>query len=96
MFNLIEIGKPFVTNYLNKKSYLKEYNGSDEIDFTVHGIHHQRISEEISTLRDDYNEIVILFGYITFFSVAAPVTPFICFILIYIEVRLFNKILEIR
>lgn len=75
-------------NYLNKKDYISNYPKGHEIDFTPHGIHHQKIAEEFSTLRDDYNEMVIQFGYLTFFSVAAPITPFICFLLTFIEVSL--------
>ena len=88
-FNLVEIGLPFVMDYFNKKDYLKNYPAGVEIDFTPHAIHQQLVAEEFSTLRDDYNEMVIQFGYLTFFSVAAPLTPFICFLLTFIEVNLF-------
>jgi hypothetical protein len=84
-FNLIEIGMPFMMDVFAKREYKKQYPEGTEIDFTPHGIHHQKTSEEFSTLREDYNEMVIQFGYLTFFSVAAPITPFICFILTYIE-----------
>ena len=86
MFNIVELGLPYLNFTLNKKSYIKNYPEGNEIDFTPHGMHHQRVSEDFSTLREDYNEIVIQFGYLTFFSVAAPILPLICFILILIEV----------
>jgi hypothetical protein len=84
-FNLVEIGLPFMMDIINRRAYQKNYPEGKEIDFTPHGIHHQKIAEEFSTLRDDYNEMVIQFGYLTFFSVAAPITPLICFVLTYIE-----------
>lgn len=85
-FNLVEIGLPFLQLYINKLSYIKTFPEGKTVDFVLHGIHHQQICEEYTNLRDDYNEILIGFGYLIFFSSAAPLTPLICFILIYIEV----------
>ena len=86
VFNIVELGLPYLKFNLNKKSYIKKHPEGKEIDFTPHGMHHQRVCEDFSTLREDYNEIVIQFGYLTFFSVAAPIIPLICFILNLIEV----------
>ncbi len=86
VFNLIEIGLPFAQHYFNKRKYIKSFPQEKSIEFVPHGIHHQNICQEYSTLSDDYNEILIGFGYLTFFSVAAPLTPLICLILIYVEV----------
>ena len=85
-FNIIEIGLPFIMDWYKRKQYMKNYPDR-EIDFTPHLVHQQLVAEEFSTLRDDYNEMVIQFGYLTFFSVAAPLTPFICFLLTFIEVN---------
>ena len=71
---------------LNKKKILKLYQGKKEIEFEPHSVHHQIISNEYSTLRDDYSEIVTLYGYLIFFSTVAPLVPLIIFILTYVEV----------
>jgi hypothetical protein len=91
-FNLIEIGLPFAEYYLNKIQYIKSFPEGKSVEFVPYGIHDQNICQEYSNLRDDYNEILIGFGYLTFFSVAAPLTPLICFILIYIEVTYILKV----
>ena len=60
--NILEIGIPYLKFTINKKSYIKNYPEGIEIDFTPHGMHHQRVSEDFSSLGDDYIEIVIHFG----------------------------------
>jgi hypothetical protein len=62
-----------------------ESQQEEEINFTTHSLEHQIISEKCESLMDEYNEIVKLFGYVCFFSVAAPLTPMIIFILTYFE-----------
>lgn len=86
MFNLLEIGIPILMSTIQKRSYIKNHSDGKDIDFTPHGITHQKVSEEFSTLRDDYNEMIIQFGYLTFFSVAAPIIPILCFFLTFVEV----------
>ena len=56
-----------------------------EDDLKVDSIYYQSIIDEYDTLLYDYLELLILFGYVMLFSVAAPLTPLIVFLLFYIE-----------
>jgi len=82
-FNIVELGKPFFMDWLAKRTLREKYN--KPLDFSPHSIYHQIVSEEYGSVRDDYNEMIIQFGYLMFFSVAAPLTPLICLILTYTE-----------
>ena len=86
LFNFVEIGLPFYEDWSNKREYKKNYPEGTEIDFTPHNIHQQLVAKEFSSLRDDYIEILLQFGYLTFFSVAAPLAPFLCFLSVLMEV----------
>jgi hypothetical protein len=46
---------------------------------------HQILCDEMDTLIYEYNEIIILFGFVCLFSSAAPLTPIIICALVYIE-----------
>lgn len=41
------------------------------------------MKDEYSTLLYEYNELILLLGYVILFSVVAPMTPFIVFIVMY-------------
>jgi hypothetical protein len=58
---------------------------SEELTIVPHSIEHQIICDEVDSLIDEYNELVILFGYVCFFGVSAPLTPTIIFMLTYLE-----------
>jgi hypothetical protein len=64
---------------------LRDLNGNEDIVIQPHSIEHQIICDEVDSLIDEYNELVILYGYVCFFGVAAPLTPTIIFFLTYLE-----------
>jgi len=70
-------------DWLQKRSLREKYKR--DLDFTPHSVHHQIVSSEYDSVRDDYNEMIIQFGYLMFFSVVAPLTPLICLVLTYLE-----------
>jgi hypothetical protein len=72
-------------NWFNKKKLLYDYKFLTENDFSLTSIYYQSIMEEYDTLLYDYNEIMIYYGYVVLFSVAAPITPLIVFVLVYFE-----------
>jgi hypothetical protein len=59
-------------------------------EIQMHSILYQQLCSEEENLIYEYNEMIILFGYVCLFSVTAPLTPLIIMILIWME-----KILDI-
>jgi hypothetical protein len=99
IFNMIGLAIPYAQHKW-RESKLKEAMRSDidrsstnlynlgpneDIQIVPHSIEHQIICDEVDSLIDEYNELVILFGYVCFFGVAAPLTPTIIFLLTYLE-----------
>jgi anoctamin-10 len=58
---------------------------NENLDIKTHSLEHQIICEPCDSLMEEYDELVKLFGYVCFFSVSAPLTPAIIFILTYLE-----------
>lgn len=82
LFNSIDILYPyFIFNWRKRKYFDNRPVGEIE----PHSHEHQIISEDMNTLIFEYNDIIILFGYVVFFSVAAPMTPIIIFVITYVE-----------
>jgi hypothetical protein len=54
-------------------------------DFEPQSVEHQIICEEVDSLISEYNELIILFGYVCFFASAAPLTPALILVVAYVE-----------
>jgi hypothetical protein len=54
-------------------------------EIPLHSILYLQLCSEEENLIYEYNEMIILFGYVCLFSVTAPLTPFIIMILIWME-----------
>lgn len=96
-FNVVEIGIPSIGYLLRRKMYTKSFlkKGLEE-EFAIGSVHHEMFCEEFDNLRGDYNELLILFGYVVFFSIAAPLTPLIIFCIIIVEQMVdFNKLVKL-
>ena len=63
--------------------YQKEKVGSLITDekIEIQGLEHQIMSSPLDTLNVEYNDIINQFGYACLFSIAAPLTPLIIFLL---------------
>jgi hypothetical protein len=84
LFNSLDILYPYLVFKWRKRKYFEKKNMPvGEIE--PHSHEHQIISEDMNTLIFEYNDIIILFGYVVFFSVAAPMTPIIIFVITYVE-----------
>ena len=94
--NFVEIGLPLFKYYVHKKTLekLKEQHkiensvileSDNKFEIIPHTIEHQLISVPYDHLIGEYSEVLILFGYVCQFSVAAPLTPLIAFCLLYVE-----------
>ena len=66
---------------------MKEFKEKKKKDLEIQSLYHQKGCEQYDYLIDDYNEILILFGYVVFFSAAAPLTPLIAFAIVYLKVK---------
>ena len=68
-----------------KYCFLRQNLFLTEDDLKIDSVYIQNLLTEYKTLLYDYNELIILYGYVVLFSVVAPLTPLIIFVLIYIE-----------
>ena len=95
-FNAMEIGLPFITQYLKSKELKRkkqqneilnsiDYDGASKYDIIPHSLEHQLMCDSYDDLISDYSEVLINFGYVCLFGVSAPLTPIIVFVLLYIE-----------
>ena len=96
-FNVLEIGLPWFSFYKHKKSLEKIreekkiensidlQSTSSKYEILPHTIEHQLICEPYDELIGEYSEVLIQFGYVCLFSVAAPLTPLLVFVLLYLE-----------
>jgi anoctamin-10 len=91
VFQVFDILTPVIKNHSRKKALaekIKNRNPEFEVDnFTITPLshEHQIMCDEMTGLIYEYNTKIILFGYVCFFSVAAPLTPLIIFLITYIE-----------
>ncbi len=87
--NFVEIFMPYFwfkyNEYYYKKNSIRVIH-----EIQMHSILYQQLCSEEENLIYEYNEMIILFGYVCLFSVTAPLTPLIIMILIWME-----KILDI-
>lgn len=67
-----------------KNDIKKRYK--NPVSFTSHSIYRLKALDDIEFVLVTYNDLLILFGKIIFFSVAAPLSPIIAFVVIYILV----------
>ena len=96
-FNIIEIGLPWYSLYKHKKTLeqvkkdkqlsnsILDLNPNNKFEIIPHSIEHQLICQPYNDLIAEYSEVLIQFGYVCLFSVAAPLTPLLVFILLYLE-----------
>ena len=95
-FNAMEIGLPFINQYLKAKELKRkkqqneilnsiDYEGASKYDIIPHSLEHQLMCDSYDDLISDYSEVLINFGYVCLFGVSAPLTPIIVFALLYIE-----------
>jgi len=68
----------------NKRGIKNSFKKRENLNFDPHTIYHLKACEEIDHILVPYIDILILFGNLVFFSVAAPLSPFIVFILLYL------------
>ncbi len=73
-----------------KKDITKRY--IKPVSFSTHSIYRLKALEDIDFVLVTYNDLLIIFGNIIFFSVAAPLSPLIAFVVLYILVYQINKI----
>lgn len=91
LINIVEIGLPLLKHHWKKRNYIKnlkqKLNLPEETEIIIapHSHEHQMLCDDFHTFIYEYNEVIILFGYVCFFSVAAPLTPLIIFVLTYME-----------
>lgn len=95
VFNVIEIGLPWFSLYKHKKALEKVkkdkqiensiYDQDNKFEVIPHSIEHQLICDPYNDLIAEYSEVLIQFGYVCLFSVAAPLTPLLVFVLLYLE-----------
>ena len=71
-----------------KKKDIGKFYGKDGKVVPPHCLVHQRASTELNSLLLDYNEVLILFGYITFFTSSASLTPAGVFLILVMKVDL--------
>ena len=86
--NLVEIGVPLLRMFWRKKKWIentKALTKGEQVSIELHSPEYQMLCENYSSIMDEYTELVVLFGYVTFFSVACPLTPLLVFLLIYVE-----------
>jgi len=57
----------------------------NKVSFEPHTLNQQIILPPFDGLICEYNELVIMFGYLCFFSISCPLTPLIVFALICVE-----------
>ena len=82
--NAVEIFMPYFwfkyNEYYYKKNSIRIIH-----EIPLHSILYQQLCSEEENLIYEYNEMIILFGYVCLFSVTAPLTPLIIMILIWVE-----------
>lgn len=87
--NAVEIGVPFAMMAVRKYLYLKGLyiveEEKKEITFEPHTVRQQLVADQYDGQMYEYNEIVIMFGYVVFFSICCPLTPLIVFFLLLTE-----------
>ena len=87
--NIVEIGLPFLMYKFRKynfKAKAKKSNGGQEIgDIKPHSVMHQMLCDEMENTIYEYNEMIISYGYVCLFSITAPFTPAIIFVLVWTE-----------
>jgi hypothetical protein len=87
--DFVEMGLPFVWYFINLFFYKREIEKSGRdingLKIAPYSFTHQLLCEEYSNLIYEYNELIILFGYMCLFSVTAPFTPLIVLVLAWIE-----------
>lgn len=86
--NLVELGLPYFIMLYKRHIYVKKttlLNGGNKVSCKPFSVEYQNLCEEYNTTMSDYIEIIILFGYVSLFSVACPLTPVIVMMILYIE-----------
>ena len=87
--NIVEIGLPFLMykfREYNFKAKAKKSNGDQDIgDIKPHSVMHQMLCDEMENTIYEYNEMIISYGYVCLFSITAPFTPAIIFVLVWTE-----------
>jgi hypothetical protein len=87
-FNILEVGFPIIKyrwRLRKMRQQMRDAGENDQIEVVPHSHVHQMLCDPMDTLIYDYNEMVIMFGYVCFFGVAAPLTPLIILVLSFIE-----------
>jgi len=86
--NLVELGSPYLMMLYQKMKYIKNttlVTGGKHVTCEPYSLEYQQLCNEYNTTMSDYIEIIILFGYVSLFSVACPLTPVIVMILLFCE-----------
>jgi anoctamin-1 len=86
--NLVELGSPYIMMFFQKKKYIDQttlISGGKIVTCEPYSPQYQNLCNEYNTTMYDYIEIIILFGYVSLFSVACPLTPLLVMILLYFE-----------
>ena len=83
--DFVEVGMPFAMFKIREFFYKKSVSDKKNIDVMPHTVTHQMLCDEYTSTIYEYNEMLILFGYVCLFSVTAPLTPLIIFGLIWVE-----------
>ena len=93
LLNFVEVGIPFILYKYREWKYKKNieakyssYESQAIIRSIVpHSVVHQMLIDQAENMIYEYNEIIILFGYVCLFSVSAPLTPFLIILLLWME-----------
>ena len=84
--NIVEIGLPFLMYKFREYTFKKQAKHAEDIaEIRTHSVVHQMLCDELNNTIYEYNEMIILFGYVCLFSVTAPLTPLIVLILVWTE-----------
>lgn len=97
----MEIGLPIAMQFLRYRKYLSSLKAANKVneenklevvenernisDIVPHSYEHQMLCTIYDDIIEEYSDMLIQFGYVTLFGVAAPLTPLLIFVLVYLE-----------
>ena len=82
-FNILEIIIPIMKSQKIKEQ-LRIIEGENE-HFKIQSIEHIMSLVKVKSMHDEYNNIIILFGFVCFFTVIAPLISILAFFLAYLS-----------
>ncbi|MCQ2819469.1 MAG: anoctamin [archaeon] len=83
--DFVEVGLPFAMFKVREFFYKRSIQNKENIELKPHSVTHQMLCDEYTSTIYEYNEMLILFGYVCLFSVTAPLTPLIVLLLVWVE-----------